>query len=149
MTSNSRPLFCFNPDPSLVWDEVPSAVLYKFKLLYKETSEEFWSIKVSTPECDEQGTCRCSYPSNKPFLEPLVSYWLIAEANNGESTKKFETEVILLEENHQKAFQDFEDLLMEKKITALDNQWFVLKKAFGNKETGRPGWRSYIGCSFH
>ena len=103
MNSSPRPVFCFHQDPKLLWNEVSGVSSYKFKLVNQENSQELWSMEVSNSQC-KNGTCQCDYPEDKEFLEPLVSYLLTAKANDGESLKEYQTEVILLEEEAQKAF---------------------------------------------
>lgn len=105
-------------------------------------------MEVSNPQC-KNGTCQYDYPQGKEGLEPLVSYLLTAEANNGKSLKEFKSEVMLLKENDQNAYQTMEDLLEKKGIKELKEQWLSVKQAFGNG-TAPDSWRrgSYIGVSF-
>ena len=151
MTTNSRPVFSFYPDPKLRWNEVSDAV-YKFKLINKETSEEIWSIDESNPHCNN-GTCYCDYPQDKPLLEPLVSYLLVAEANNGKSIREFQTEVILLEEKAQKAFHELGTLIEDEQKPALTTAMQFFIQAMSGKRNG-GNWNddcrkcSRIGVNF-
>ncbi|MEM9507276.1 MAG: hypothetical protein AAGA16_06245 [Cyanobacteria bacterium P01_E01_bin.35] len=157
MNSNPRPIFCFDPNPILAWNKVPGALSYEFTLINQATSEELWSTEVSNPQCDDNETCQCDYPLEKQFLEPLVSYLLIAKAKKEtEYLQEFQSEVILLEAEEQQIYHDFEDLLYSEKesdqkieLLQMWNQKVI--KIFGNGDRPpsiRPPRLSYIGLSF-
>ena len=128
MTYTPRPTFSFDKNPRFIWEEVQVANPYNIKIINKETSEIFWEIDVTNPQC-ENGYCQCDYPQDQPFLEELVPYLIIiiAKTTNGESLKEFETEVILLEANAQLAVQGFEALLESEGTLALKEKWLKTK----------------------
>lgn len=153
MNSNSRPVFCFEPKPKLIWNEVSDAVVYKFKLIERDTSKEMWTMEVTGLEC-ENGTCFYDYPQDKQSLEPLVYYQFVAEAyDNEKCLKKCATEAILLEESVQQAFKELVDYLSNKeKAQEFDDKFYLLMKAISTKKNGVPyepcRCRSLVGFDF-
>ncbi len=146
-----RPSITVAEKPMVLWNLVPEATSYIFKIVEKETSDIIWEEEVTEiilvtpeqfasdksedsykpPQCKTDGNyCVCDYPSNEKPLKRLIPYLFTgtAKGNNGSLLKEFQTELFLIEQETEEAVQELQNqitILGESKLT---QYWFRTKE---------------------
>ena len=150
MTNNPRPILSVHNNPKLVFNRVNNATSYKFRI-QQDALTVLWDMEIPSPTFGEDDFYEFDYPSDKPRLEPLVFYSLIAEANddNGDTLKTFTTEVMFLEVNAQNLFQDFQGRINSEGTQNLKDKWpKALEAILSHCKPGQP-WPSWRSSTFH
>jgi hypothetical protein len=147
MHKTERPSIALTEKPMFIWNLVPSASSFIFKIIDKETSlvileqeinqintvddEQFKSEEFNAnwqpPQCKTNGKfCVCSYPENAKSLQRKKSHVFTAITKNShnEIISEFVTELIVIEEEAENATQVLQDMILDTGSDILTENWF-------------------------
>lgn len=116
-TNNPRPTFALDPSPMHVWNEVPGATYYRFKMTNQKTDFILWDKIIQSDDYQivrmDEIFLKHPYPESNSPLNYGGPFLLGGEAYNSEGSvlSTSSLTIVLLDRRTQDAVKEFERIL--------------------------------------